>query len=88
MKIKDTFILRNIAGSFIVVPIGSDMIDFNGMITLNETGAFLWDTLKEDKSIEDLVSSLLAEYEVSSEDAKNDAVEFVDKLKKAGIIVG
>ena len=43
MKIKEGFILRNVAGSFVVVPVGDATIDFNGMMNLNETGAFLFE---------------------------------------------
>lgn len=40
MKIKEGFAKRNIAGSEIVVPVGKKALEFNGMVTLNETGAF------------------------------------------------
>ena len=42
MKIKENFILRKIAGDDVVVPIGENIADFNGAITLNETAALLW----------------------------------------------
>lgn len=42
MQIKPGFAMRKIAGSNIVVPVGAASSDFNGMITLNDTGAFLW----------------------------------------------
>ena len=42
MQIKPGFAMRKIAGSNIVVPVGAAASDFNGMITLNDTGAFLW----------------------------------------------
>ena len=42
MKIKEGFILREVAGNYIVVAVGSAVKQFNGVITLNETGAFLW----------------------------------------------
>lgn len=45
MKIKEGFILRNVAGSYVVVPIGEATLDFNGMMSLNETGAFLFGKL-------------------------------------------
>ena len=45
MKIKSGFAKRNIAGSEIVVPVGNKAMEFNGMITLNESGGFFWDCL-------------------------------------------
>ena len=45
MKIREGFILKEIAGSYVVVPVGDDLVDFSLMITINETGAFLWNCL-------------------------------------------
>ena len=42
MKLKEDFLLRQVADTWVVMPIGQEMLDFNGMLTLNETGAFLW----------------------------------------------
>ena len=86
MMINDGYILRNIAGVHVVVPVGERVIDFNGMITLNDTGAFLWKAIDMDVSIEDLPELLTKEYEVSIEDAKKDVFEFVDILKENNII--
>lgn len=46
MKIKPDFLLRKVAENYVVVPVGTAMVDFNGMINLNETGAFLWEKLE------------------------------------------
>ena len=53
MKIKKGFAKRNIAGSEIVVPIGKKAKEFNGMITLNESGSFLWDRFTEGMSVDE-----------------------------------
>ena len=45
MKIKSDFLLKKVADSYVVVPVGKATVSFNGMITLNETGAFLWETV-------------------------------------------
>lgn len=86
MKIKDTFILRNIAGSNIVLPSGSSSESFSGMMTLNETGVFLWNTLQKDISMDDLINAMLSEYNVSADQAKEDAYEFVKSLRTAGVL--
>ena len=54
---------------------------FNGLITLSESAKMLWDLLKNDASIDDLVNKLLSEYEIDEETAKNDTLEFVQSLK-------
>ena len=45
MKLKSGFILREIAGSSIIVPVGERVKEFNGVINLNDTGVFLWNIL-------------------------------------------
>lgn len=46
MKIKEDFVLRKVADSYVVVPVNKLTLDFNGIINLNETGAFLFEKLK------------------------------------------
>lgn len=86
MKIKDGFILRDVAGSYIVVPVGSQTLDFRCMITLNETGAFLWQQLQQEQETSALVEALLAEYEVEPDVAKADVDRFVESLKEADLL--
>ncbi len=86
MKIKNGFLLKEIAGSFLVVPLGSQVVDFGCIIKLSETGAFLWNLLEEDKSESELVSSLLSEYDVDEAKAKTDVSSFLSKLKEADLL--
>ena len=44
MKIKEDYLLRKVAECYVVVPVGKATVDFNGMMNLNETGAFLWES--------------------------------------------
>ena len=55
MQIKSGFMLKEVAGTNIVVPVGENTVDFNAMITLNESGAFLWQQLEKECSMADLV---------------------------------
>ena len=86
MKIEKEFILREIAGDYLLVPVGKAASEFNGMININETGAFLFKLLQEDVSIEQLVEALCQEYEVDQRQAKEDVDSFVQSLKKYRII--
>lgn len=85
MKINENFILRQVAGTWIVMPI-ADALNFNGMLTLNESGAFLWKTLAQGGSAESLAEALCKEYIVSKETALADAEEFIEKLAQAGCL--
>ena len=58
MKLKKNFLLRQVADTWVVMPIGQEMLDFNGMLTLNETGALLWQTLEKGGDREALADAL------------------------------
>jgi len=87
MIIKEGFRLRNLAGEHIVVGEGLRLINFNKMIVLNETAAFLWEKL-EGKifSLDDMVALLLDTYDVSEDVARRDAQALIDKLVENGIL--
>ena len=81
MKLKDGFLLREVAGKTVVLPTGGDL-DLNMMITLNETAKFLWVKLQEEISESDLVAALQAEYELDEATATSAVAGFVGKLKE------
>ena len=87
MKIKEGFILRQVAGNYIVIAVGDESIDFDGMITLNETGAFLWNILSEGADKEEMLEKLLAEYDVDEETAKKDISDFLKKLNDGKLLI-
>ena len=86
MKIKDGFILRTVAGQNVVVPVGTGAVNFNGMVSFNESGAFLWSLLTNDTTKEQLVCSLLKEYEVEETRAEADVTAFLAKLREAKLL--
>ncbi len=82
MKIKEGYILGSIAGENVVLPSGDDL-DLSVMISLNDTAKFLWEQLQEDKTEEDLLQAVIANYEdVDQEEAKKFISEFVSSLKE------
>ncbi len=81
MKIKKGFAKREIAGSNIVVPVGKNSLDFNAMITLNDTGSFLWDAFQKDITVDEAVSLITSEYDVDPDTAKRDIEKFVSLLQ-------
>ena len=86
MKIKEGFVLKEIAGSHMVVPLGSQVANFSSIIKLSESGAFLWSLLSEDKTVDELVSALLGEYDVDEIKAREDIEKFIKKLDDADLI--
>ena len=87
MKIKEGFVLKQVADATIVVPAGKASLDFNGMITLNDTGAFLWRLLEEDTTEEEMLAAMLKEYEVDESTARAGIARFVKKLGSEGLLV-
>ena len=86
MNIKKELIKREIAGDAILVPVGSAVLDSNGLFVLNELGAFIWDLLPNVDSEEAICNAVLEQYDVSEDTAKQDVAAFLKKLQELGII--
>ena len=86
MKIKNGFLLRKVGEQNIVVAIGDESRDFNGIIRLNETGRFLWEKLQSETTEKNLVSAMLLEYDINEATAENDTADFIESLKEANLL--
>lgn len=87
MKASKEFILREIAGEFILVPTGEAATRFNGLITLNELGAFIFRCLETEQTVDTLTAAILAEYDVPEDTARADCEEFLNQLRGIGALV-
>lgn len=86
MKLKAGFILRTVAGETVALPTGG-VTNFDMMITLNDTGRFLWELLEKGAEKEELVDALLKEYDVSKELAQESVDAFTARLKELDFLV-
>ena len=86
IQIDKEYVLRQIGDDYIIVPVGKSALSFNGMITVNETGAFLWEQLVEGTNKEELLRTMLETYEVTQEEAERDIDEFLDILYENEIL--
>ena len=86
MKLKDGFVMRQVAGENVVLNVGGNT-DFRGVMTLNATAATLWKRLEEEAEVADLVQTLLSEYEVDEKTAQAAAASFVETLKERDLLV-
>ncbi|MBO5099032.1 MAG: PqqD family protein, partial [Clostridia bacterium] len=86
MKIKEGFITKKVAGDVIVIPAEQALVDFKAIITLNETGAYLWELLKEDISKEKLLENMLKEYDADEKILSADIDEFLSVLEEKGLL--
>lgn len=86
MKLKENFALRPVADTWVVLPLGEESVNFNGMLTLNESGALLWQALEKGGDREALADALMAEYVVDRAQALADAEAFLKKLQEIGCL--
>lgn len=86
MKIKRGYILRNVAKTHIVVPVAQNTLNYRGMLSLNEAGAFLWKLLEKGADRERLLSAMLSEYDVSESVAAADIEAFLDSIRNMGAL--
>jgi hypothetical protein len=87
MRIKEGFVLKQVANKWIVVPVEENAIHFNGLLTLNDSGYKLFEQLQEgDVTVEMLVKTLTDLYDVDRTTAKQDVLSFIQKLKEKDLI--
>ncbi len=86
MRIKNGFVLREVAGQAMVIATGEASKDFHGMIKLNDTGKEIWLGLQEGLSEEEIALKMQEKYEVDAAKAGEDVKAFVDKMKEAGFL--
>lgn len=88
MKISSNYVIREIAGDYIIVPIGQAIFDFQGLITVNEIGAFIWKLLQEnDLTLNEIETAIKDEYEVEPSIVKKDVIDFLNQLIKYRILL-
>ncbi len=86
IRIKDGFLLREMAGEYIVIPVDEAREYFSGMIQLNAVGAFLWNICSDGTTIEQMSEALIEKYDVGRQEAECDARNFVVQLKQKGLL--
>ena len=84
MKVSKNFILREIAGEYILVPVGAGAAKISGLVAMNELGCFIFKALQENRTMEALLDAIVAEYDVDRETAQADAREFLKQLDEIG----
>lgn len=86
MKIKDGYMIKKVLNDYVVVPVGEEVLNFDGMVKLNNTAAFLWQKLEQETTEQELAIALLEKYEVSAEKAQASVTKVLDKLQEAGFL--
>lgn len=86
MKLKYDFVSNKVADSVIAVAVGEDISSFNSFIKLNETGAFIFNLLKNEISREEILACLKEEYNAPEKELEIELDAFIEELKKAEVL--
>lgn len=86
MRIVKEFILREIAGEYVLVPTGTTSQEFNGLITMSDVAVTIWKNLETIDNLDAMVEIILNEYDVDEETARNDVTGFITELLAGGFI--
>lgn len=86
MKIKDGFILKDVAGSNIVIATGERKMSFNGVMTFNEVGAEVFKLLDGTNTVEAITEKIAADYNTDIGTVKKDVNTLIEKMKRYGLI--
>ncbi len=86
MKRKKDFILQNVGGSKILIPVGSQVMDLNGIVTLNETGSYVWGLLAEEHTENELAIALANQFNLEISTALADVQIFLEDISKMGLL--
>jgi hypothetical protein len=86
MKLKGEFLVRDVAGELLAIPVGQTALNFNGMICLNDVSALIWKGLQEGKTKDAILETILNEFDVSHEEAAEDLEQFLQELRSNDLL--
>ena len=85
MPINQNYILKHVGKEYMIIPLSDGGVDFSKVYNVSSTGAFIYEQLKENKTIDQIAAKMMEEFDVSYEVVHPDIMEFIDELKKRGI---
>lgn len=83
---SQSFIKRNIGNQTVIVAVGEATKTFHGMISVNKTGAFIWDLLENEITLDAVTEALVEKYDIDAATAREDAAAFIESLKEVGAV--
>ena len=83
MKIKKGFVLREVAGQYMVIATGEASKNFHGMIKLNETGKDVWVGVQDGLNVDEIVEKMMNKYEGVEENViRKDVIKVINVMKE------
>lgn len=86
MKIKDGFIMKDVAGSKVVLPLGERQTEIRGIITFNDIGAEVFNMLDGTNSVEEIIAKIVKDYDAPYETVKSDVEKLIEKMRANGLV--
>ena len=86
MKRKDDFIMQNVGGEYLLVPLGAQVMDMNAIITLNVTSSYIWSLLDQDRSVDEITTAVAERFEVDPAHARADIQKFLAEIADMGLL--
>jgi hypothetical protein len=86
MKRKADFLMQNIGGENLLVPLGAQVMDLNGIVILNDTAACVWELLAQDRTVDELASAVAEQFDVDAITAHTDVQTFLDEIARLGLL--
>ena len=80
------FVFRDIGGETILVPVSAGVSEMDSLFTLNEVGTIVWKGVEARSSVQEIITAVLAEFEIEKSAAETDVLEFLDVLIKRDLI--
>ena len=81
MKLRGEFVIHQVMDCVAAIPVGSTALQFNGMILLNDVSKVIWEALSEGSTLEKITAAVTDQFEVSTQEAEADILEFIEKLR-------
>ena len=87
MKLKYDFVVNQVAEQYVAVAVGAGLEDFNGFIKMNDVGAQIFELLKNEITLDEIITEMLKKYpDATEEEARETITEFTDKLIAQGVV--
>lgn len=85
-SLKGNYVLRQIAGEYLAVPISNEAGDDANIVILNPVSQIIWGKLENGSDFNEILNAVTEEFDVSDEEATNDIKEFLNGLEEAKLL--
>ena len=86
MKLRGEFVVRQVLDSIVAVPVGQTALHFNGMVMLNEVSRVIWTCLEQETTPEEIVTTVMDNFEVEAAEAEADVLALINQLRDAQLL--